>query len=394
MTKRLVVCCDGTWNTPDQAVDGRACPTNVTKLALAVAGAAPDGTRQVQHYLEGVGTRRWERLRGGAFGMGLSRNVKDAYRFLVDHYEPGDEIFLFGFSRGAFTARSLGGLIRNSGILRPEHDGRIEEAYRLYRDRAKHPRGTEAQEFRRAYSHEARIRFIGVWDTVGALGIPLSGLRWVNMVNRKWQFHDTTLSSIVQSAFQALAVDERRKPFEPAVWKPSDQARDQQLEQVWFAGDHCDVGGGHADGSLADVALLWMRDRARACGLAFDDDVFQPPVPGRDDPPPAGTVFVGPDPMGKLHNSRTAFYRLLRPYDRPIGRDDPVHEAVAATAVRRHERGRDYAPSCLVTYLKGSPRVVDVQTRLEPPARVADVVPQPRETAAPAPAEARSDDRS
>src|SRR5687767_13034279 len=112
MGKRLVVCCDGTWNVPDKVDRGEVCPSNVAKMALAVAPAAPDGRPQLIFYERGVGTGMWDRLRGGAFGWGLSKHVQDAYRFIVDRYEADDEIYLFGFSRGAYTARSLAGLIR------------------------------------------------------------------------------------------------------------------------------------------------------------------------------------------------------------------------------------------------------------------------------------------
>ena len=119
--KRLVVCCDGTWNRPDQTKQGVAAPTNVAKISLALADEDDAGNPQVLHYEAGVGTRRGERFLGGGFGVGLSRNVQDCYRFLVDYYEPGDKLYFFGFSRGAYTARSTVGLVRNAGILRPEH---------------------------------------------------------------------------------------------------------------------------------------------------------------------------------------------------------------------------------------------------------------------------------
>ena len=155
MGKRLVVCCDGTWNRPDQLQAGVPAPTNVTKLALAVLRRGEDGVEQVLHYEKGVGTGRFERLRGGAFGLGLSRNVRACYRFVCETYEPGDDIFLFGFSRGAFTARSLGGLLRNSGILRRDQLHQVDEAYRLYRSRADrhHPHAPEARLFRRMHAH-------------------------------------------------------------------------------------------------------------------------------------------------------------------------------------------------------------------------------------------------
>ena len=203
MPKRLIACCDGTWNTADQAKSGHPSPTNVTKLALSIAPEDAVGARQCVYYHSGVGTSRWERLSGGAFGVGLSRNVFDAYHFLIDNYESDDLLYLLGFSRGAFTARSLAGLIRNCGILRRENADRIDEAWALYRSSADTPSGVASTLFRRAYSYEPRIHFIGVWDTVGALGIPVLGPRWlkpiVTRLNHRWEFHDTKLSTRVKT---------------------------------------------------------------------------------------------------------------------------------------------------------------------------------------------------
>lgn len=232
--KRLIVCCDGTWNTADQAISGHPSPTNVTKLALSLAPADAAGARQCVYYHPGVGTSRRERLSGGAFGVGLSRNVLDGYRFLIDNYESGDLLYLFGFSRGAFTARSLAGLIRNSGILRRENVGRIDQAWVLYRSSADTPRGVAATLFRRAYSFEPRIQFIGVWDTVGALGIPTFGPRWlkpiVARINHRWEFHDTKFSTRVKGAFQALAIDEQRAAFAPGAVVPVARRRRPETE--------------------------------------------------------------------------------------------------------------------------------------------------------------------
>ena len=362
MPKRLVLCCDGTWNTADQEQDGRPCPTNVTKVALGVDDRDSGGVEQRVFYQQGVGTKPGERLRGGALGVGLSRNVKAAYRFLVENYEDGDELFVFGFSRGAYTARSTVGLVHNCGVLRPTYAGRLEEAYELYRSRAVRPRDVESQLFRRSYSRRPRVRFLGVWDTVGSVGIPSTGLGLAPLVNRRWGFHDTTLSRTVESAFQALAIDERRKPFEPTLWQRSADVPDQRVEQVWFSGDHCDVGGGHRDSALADIALLWMVDRARSCGLVFRQDAFVRPEDGGPRVFDGRTFPVDPDPLGKLHDSRRTFYRLLRPYVRPIGKEDPGSESVASSAVRRRDAlAKQYAPRGLVAYLRGSHRVTEVQ---------------------------------
>ncbi|MEU5262764.1 DUF2235 domain-containing protein [Amycolatopsis sp. NPDC021455] len=337
MAKRLVICCDGTWDKL-----GRPNPTNVAKVKNAVAETDSAGIRQIAFHGDGVGTGPglWDHLTGGAFGAGLSAKVRDAYGFVVDNFEPGDELFFFGFSRGAYTARSTVGFIRNCGVLRRENAGLVKEAYRLYRDRdtsATGPNSPKAKEFREKYAHEDRtpIRFIGVWDTVGALGIPLSGGRLLNLLNRRWQFHDTQLSSIVQSAFQALAVDEHRTSFKPAVWDPSEG---QERAQVWFAGDHSDVGGGHPVSDLSDLALRWMTDRAHHCGLDFKPGAFTGLHPGK--------------PLGELHESPTAFFRLFGSVVRGIGTVDPQTEFAASTAVDRHTHMKPpYAPDNLVTYL-------------------------------------------
>jgi uncharacterized protein (DUF2235 family) len=358
MSKRLVVCCDGTWNTPDQEGAGSPCPTNVTKFALALADTADDGTEQRIFYHRGVGTNRRERIRGGAFGFGLSRNVRDAYRFLVETFEPGDELFLFGFSRGAFTARSTAGFVRSAGILRREFADKVDEAYALYRGRKAHPRGIESQLFRHSYSYETRIRCIGVWDTVGALGIPIYGLRFINAFNRRWQFHDTELSTRVDAAFHALAIDEQRRAFEPTIWTQQKDAQNQRLEQVWFTGVHCDVGGGYPKPALSDIALLWMVDRAKSCGLAFRPDG----LPRVKTPETPDALVVQPDAMGEIGKSRKGFYRLVRPFARPIGKKDPAHEYAASTALQRRDQKPAYKPPGLVDYLKGAHQAMDVES--------------------------------
>ena len=349
--KRLVVSCDGTWNTADQQ-----SPTNVTRFHDSVALVGNDGVEQRPHYHRGVGTDWWDRLAGGAFGVGLSEVVLDAYRWVVANFEPGDELFFLGFSRGAYTARSTVGLIRNCGVLRPAEFGRVREAYDLYRRRDKEsaPDAAAAQEFRANYAHEqvTRIRFVGVWDTVGSLGVPLSGSALVDRVNEPWHFHDTKLSSTVDHARQALAIDERRRPFEPAVWAPPTSG-DVPRRQVWFPGVHSDVGGGYPDRQLADVTLRWMVEGAVEAGLAF-----RPGTPGAapaaDPTPNAG---VGCDP---IHDSMTLAYRLLVPLSRTVGAVDPGTEAAASTAVSRQENAAcGYAPENLRTYLASPGSHVD-----------------------------------
>lgn len=371
MPKRLIVCCDGTWNTADQAIAGNPSPTNVTKLALSVAPEDSAGARQCVYYHSGVGTSRRERLSGGVLGVGLSANVFDAYRFLIDNYEHGDWLYLFGFSRGAYTARSLAGLIRNCGILRPGNDDRIGQAWALYRDSAEKPDGVASTLFRRAYSYEPRIRFIGVWDTVGALGIPVLGPRWlrpvVGWLNHRWEFHDTRLSSQVDGAFHALAIDERREVFAPTLWHQRPDASgpepEQELKQVWFTGVHCDIGGGYPDTSLSDITLLWMADRAREYGLQFQAGAFSHGGPAQMTPGDSIDFKIDPDPMTSPHSSWTKFYRLVKPFNRPIGMAADEHghldgrEYLASSAREHHDGDPGYRPPELVRYLANSATV-------------------------------------
>lgn len=330
--KRLVLCCDGTWSSPWQR-----SPTNVVRFYNALAERGPDGAHQVASYRKGVGTTPFERLRGGIFGYGLSREVRNAYAWVVEQFEPGDEIWALGFSRGAFTARSTVGLIRKAGVLRRDEAGRVDEAYDLYRRSDVRPSDPAPTAFREAHSHETRIRFVGVWDTVGALGIPVSRVPLLRRINQKWAFHDTQLSSHVDAAYHAVAIDERREPFRPTLWEArATEAPDQVVEQVWFAGTHSDVGGGTKDDVLADLTLWWMQQRALAEGLGLRDD-----AQARD---PRWTT-------GPIHESRTGVFRLSKKLERPIGVVDPEHERASSTAVERLDLDASYRPPELERYL-------------------------------------------
>jgi hypothetical protein len=247
------------------------------------------------------------------------------------------------------------GLIRNSGLLRRRYARKLDDAYDLYRDRSdsSHPRAVEAELFRRSFGHEVRITFIGVWDTVGALGIPVD-LPGVQLVSNWWKFHDVKLSTAVDNAFQALAIDERRRPFTPAIWEQQPGARDvrQRLEQVWFAGVHSDIGGGYPETGLSDVALTWMSHRATECGLALDFD--------------AATIPVHPDAFGELHTSMTVYYRLfgrlVRPM--PVQRLDadgkPIvtrEKAIDLAVLRASAPDADYRPRNLLSFIRaGGPQ--------------------------------------
>jgi hypothetical protein len=260
--KRLVIAGDGTWN----GILGKR-PSNVEKLARTIElDPQRSGVPQVVHYVAGVGTAgdRWDRLLGGAIGAGVATNLLACYRFLCTNFRPGDEVYLVGFSRGAYMVRSLASLVSRVGILTSDAtvSEQLPRAMHLYL-RGARDRSNEA-EFKRDHSQDSPIRFLGVFDTVGEVG-------WSGLSPRVGSFHDMSLHSSVQTARQALAIDERRMKFSPWVWTAEpQQAESSDVRQVWFEGDHSDVGGGNRFSGLSDVTLLWMASEASRCGLVFD----------------------------------------------------------------------------------------------------------------------------
>lgn len=299
--KRLVFCFDGTTNRVSDRF-----PTNVVKTAQSLSPVAEDGTAQLIYYDQGVGTDEGESVRGGAFGYGLDRNLVEAYLFLVFNYTVGDELYVFGFSRGAYTARSFVGMLRNCGILRRRDAGMAPQALEFYRSRDEldQPDSEKMLNFRKDHSPLVclderedewrsmnvpgytrgdcpllKITYLGVWDTVGALGIP-AHLKISSLTKGRYQFHDTELSTMVESARHALAIDEHRRAFEPTPWDKIDvlnrergfapEAGDAPYQQQWFPGDHGSVGGGGDLTGLSDQALDWVLDGARLAGLEID----------------------------------------------------------------------------------------------------------------------------
>jgi uncharacterized protein (DUF2235 family) len=266
MSKLLIVCCDGTWNTPDQ----QGSPTNVTKMARALAPRAPDGTVQLVYYHEGVGTgNRLDRFLGGALGMGLGQNVQQAYRFLALNYEPGDRLAFFGFSRGAFTVRSLAGLVNLVGILRKGDLDKMPDIWSYYRTK---PEQRSKPIDPRWIADRPGVDLLGVWDTVGSLGIPSN--MFGKLGRRRYEFHDVKLGATIRRAYQALAIDEHRRSFLPAVWDTTHAAEGQEVDQTWFVGAHSNVGGGYPDPTLSDQAFLWMVNKARLL-IGFDEDYIE-----------------------------------------------------------------------------------------------------------------------
>ncbi len=274
MSKNIALLSDGTGNSN---IKGRG--TNVFKLYEAIDFNLTD-CPQLAFYDDGVGTQQFKPLKilGGAFGWGLSRNVRHLYTELVRCYEPGDRIYLFGFSRGAFTVRSLAGLIAKMGILKsaayPDDDELEIAVLKLYQDYRRNnlahleklffrpPRGNDL-----IVHQNAPIRFIGVWDTVAAVGLPFAeATEFWNRYVFRFKFSDHVLNPLVERACQAMSIDDERQTFHPLLWQD-----DPRIEQVWFPGVHANVGGGYPQQGLSLVALDWMMKKAQQAGLRFVD---------------------------------------------------------------------------------------------------------------------------
>ncbi|MBD2456982.1 DUF2235 domain-containing protein [Nostoc sp. FACHB-87] len=326
--KRLVICCDGTWQQLTNAY-----PSNVVKLAQSVKPTANDGVPQIVFYDEGIGTEN-QKILGGATGLGIDRNIEDCYRFLVLNYVPGDEIYLFGFSRGAYTVRSLAGMIYCSGLLDRPHITKAHEAYELYRKRNVKPKDKEAVDYRNKYGDRVPITLIGCFDTVGALGIPgLAAFKKVHdQLNQRYRFHDTTLNKDIQNALHAMAIDEIREIFDVTPMKPHPEAENQRVIQKWFPGEHGCVGGGTEEHSgLSDAALQWMIDSVGdlGLGLEFDPNVI-----------PTG---INPNYKCEFKND-PGFFKLAGIKLRDVG--DAIEELHDSTINRLKVR-QDYRPKNL-----------------------------------------------
>ena len=335
MARKLVVCCDGTWNTPRTDTNifrtyqflreglGSPLETRRRNGVVTCEGRAADGSEVLLFYDAGVGSEWFSRIVGGGVGVGLSDNVREAYRFLGERFAPGSEIYLFGFSRGAYTVRSLCGFIKAAGLLeRPT----VRDVWRAYMDLyatesaiSTRPGGWSPDRVRAWLVAQAgdalgrtggadvaslprhpgvTIHFIGVYDTVGALGVPLAGATKVNepIVG----FHDTGIGAEIEHAVQALAVDEKRGPFVPTLWTLAAGASlspAQTVLQVWFPGVHSDVGGGYGDKGIGNITWDFMMRQAARRGLVIDPDR------------PTPTVRL--DPLPPQHESFDAEWRLL-----------------------------------------------------------------------------------
>ncbi len=338
--KRIVICADGTWNYRDQQDDGTHLrhATNVTKVARAVLPSAADGTAQIVIYHDGVGTQKGlEHLTGGATGEGIEGNVRDLYRSIAYNYVDGDQLFLFGFSRGAYTVRTLAGFMYHYGLLQKADDFYVPDLFAEYEKRTSLAEARATPRFR--HMSEPRpcppIHFIGVWDTVGALGLP--GPLGAILNGSRFAYHDIELNDTIQNAYHALAIDEQRVPFAPSLWSVPAGWRGH-LEQTWFCGVHCNVGGGYNPDGLANEALHWMVEKAIDCRLEFDRRYLGHYLPCFN---------------SVLNDSMTVTYRLLGHHIRPIGAQQNGCEQLHRSVIDRIDlAAMNYNPGNLPAALR------------------------------------------
>jgi len=389
--KNIILCSDGTGNR-----GGKGNGTNVWRIYnyIDLNCHKDDSSRrkQVSYYEDGVGTEDFKPLKlfGGAFGWGLSRNIQDLYEFLIKNYEEGDRIYLFGFSRGAFTVRSLAGLIERCGIPENKDDPanpdrkaqnsrelkkKVEKAYEIYRNTHKRKRFSKLRnrfkkvdtvfnvlpraylsksynEVIKNYKDEARkfktenrnknidIHFIGVWDTVSAIGMPFDFTRWLLDWVFNINFHSYQIGPSVMNAYHALSIDDERNTFHPLLWDETIKT-DTNLEQTWFAGVHSNVGGGYPKQSMAHVPLYWMMSKAEKCDLQFEKGAME-------------KVRNTADVSDKMYDSRAGtgiYYRYLPRNIEKLCSDNGLDEIkVHASAFDRITlKIQNYAPGFLPT---------------------------------------------
>ena len=319
--KNILVFADGTGQQ-----GGKNPDTNVYKVFRMVENRTE---RQIAFYDKGLGSNWSGNVFGNAFGWGISKNILECYHFIFENYNAGDSIFLFGFSRGATTVRSLSGFIHMFGMLPKSRPELIQKAYDIYQIRDKVQREEKAADFVRRYHNMwCRITFVGVWDTVAALGVPY---RWLSLLVDKiplfqHTFHSLSLSESVLHARHALAIDDERKTFHPTLWEKKLTKPDQTLKQVWFLGSHTDVGGGYDEQALADISLIWMLQEATDKGLLIYA---------------GNNVKLAPDPDGFLHDSRgtrlTKLYKKMsRHWDEKEHGIPLIHESVLMRSLNRY----------------------------------------------------------
>jgi uncharacterized protein (DUF2235 family) len=358
--KRLAIFLDGTWN----AVGDN---TNVWRLKSLCAPKASDGTVQLVYYDVGVNG-----FIGGAFGKGLNENVTEAYEWLIDNYSTGDDIFIFGFSRGAYTARSLAGLIAKHGMLKAGAPLGVKQFYERYKRKGDRTvwqlhrasalgelvDASVEEQWLLKYSQPINIKVVAVWDTVGALGIPFFSIQGIS--RRTFGFLHTGLRTMIENGYHALAIDEHRKDFAPTLWtirKPRELGaftappRDiSSVEQRWFVGAHANVGGGCDSDLLAQIPLRWIMKKASVHGLAFkndvdiDGDVLKAPISD------SFKEFM----KGAYSVSASRFYRAIgaEPEEADDGTHTTVNETIDVSVFERWRKDPKYRPPSLDQWSK------------------------------------------
>jgi len=312
MSKNIIVFSDGTGQE-----GGERYNTNIYKLFNMIEDRTP---RQVAFYDAGLGTNWGQRITGSVGGMGFSRNVRQCYQFIFEHFQAGDRIFLFGFSRGAATVRSLSSFIHYFGMLPKSRPELIKKAYKIYKLSKEEERKAKADELvSKNRTIWTKIRFIGCYDTVAALGLPFKFASALldGLPGFRHRFHNFTLSESIEKAYQALAIDDERKTFHPILWDP-EVLPYQSVKQVWFAGMHTDVGGGYEEQELSDIPLVWLTQQATKHGLFIYRDHKEK---------------VNENANGMMHDSRGTFITSLyrrepRSWDITMRGKPIVHQSV------------------------------------------------------------------
>ncbi|MBL1277612.1 MAG: DUF2235 domain-containing protein [Ectothiorhodospiraceae bacterium] len=329
MGKNIIICCDGTGNEYGKN------NTNVVNMYAPIIR----NTDQMSYYDPGVGTfsifgrtigKKFGVVLGNAFGYGLQANIEDAYEYLMNRYEPGDKLFLFGFSRGAFTVRALAGMLHKVGLLQKGSKNLIPYASKIYNI----PDNDDiAMGFKATYSHECKPHFIGVWDTVASLG---------TIYGKK--FFNAKTNPDVENYYQAIAIDEKRKKFPISLWDESTRAAHQTIEQVWFTGVHSDVGGSYEQRGLSNITLMWMLAAAENNGLKLHEN-WQEKIP--------------PNPLDELHESRTNLWKLWPAVTRKIPEGAKIHKSV----LTRQKEIENYNPTLPTDYKEVETSVVTTQVK-------------------------------
>jgi len=361
MPKNIVVLSDGTGQE-----GGKGHDTNVYKLFRMLEDRTD---RQVVFYDEGLGTD-WRKITGSAFGVGFSKNLLQCYQFIFDNYESEDRIFLFGFSRGAATVRSLSSFIQYFGILPKSRPELIHKAYKLYekgrqayganiwkQTRSKFVKdddsdvlNDEAEEFIKEHPNQwANIEFMGVWDTVPALGfVAMAGVNLLLGKALRYSFHDFRLHPRVQNAYHALSIDDDRLWFHPSLWREKSR-EDQVVEQVWFSGAHTDIGGGFNNAGLSDISLEWMVEKAVHHGLRlylrsrkYWNFVIAPDMTDEWHPPREGAAKIFKEgPRDKVWSQQRADKKTEETAENAFGAPI-IHQSVLERHMRRKNRKKEW----------------------------------------------------